>query len=65
MAPSPAATNTVYVNGKFMGHADEFNNSSQGLMLNPGEYTVKIEPLSGTPIEQKVSVKANETVIVK
>ena len=26
----------VYVNGKFMGHAGEFNNPVQGLMLNPG-----------------------------
>ena len=55
----------VYVNGKFMGHADEFNNSSQGLMLNPGEYTVRIVPLSGSPVEQKITLKANETVIVK
>jgi hypothetical protein len=30
---------------KFMGHADEFSNSWQGLQLNPGEYAVV--PLSG------------------
>ena len=37
----------VYVSGKFMGHAGEFNNPMQGLMLNPGTYTVKVVPVSG------------------
>jgi hypothetical protein len=37
----------VYVNGKFMGHAGEFNNGLQGLQLNPGSYEVKIVPLNG------------------
>ena len=55
----------VYVNDKFMGHADEFSNSSQGLLLNPGEYTVKIVPASGSPITQTVKVEADKVVIVK
>jgi hypothetical protein len=37
----------VYVNGRFMGHAGEFNNPVQGLLLNPGEYIVKVVPVSG------------------
>lgn len=56
----------VYVNGKFMGHVDEFSNSHQGLLLNPGTYEVKIEPVSGgTPITQTVTITANQTSIVK
>jgi len=51
----------VYVNGQYMGHADEFDNFAQGLLLPPGEYTVKL----GTGAEQKVTLKANETTIVK
>ena len=48
----------VYVNGKFMGHAGEFNNPVQGLELNPGEYTVKIVPAgSDTGHEEKVKIK--------
>lgn len=55
----------VYVNGKFMGHAGEFNNPTQGLLLNPGEYSVKIVPVNGTDAkEEKIKVEANKTVIV-
>jgi hypothetical protein len=56
----------VYINGSYMGHVDEFDNFAQGLLLPPGQYTVKISPLTaGSELEQKVDVKANETVIVK
>jgi hypothetical protein len=54
----------VYVNGKFMGHAGEFNNSVQGLLLNPGEYVVKITPANGSEHEEKVTVQADRTVSV-
>jgi PEGA domain-containing protein len=55
----------VFVNDKYMGHADEFDNSAQGLLLNPGEYTVKVVPASGSPITQTVKIEADKTVIVK
>lgn len=55
----------VYVNDKFMGHADEFSNSAQGLLLNPGEYTVKIVPASGAPVTQTVQIEKDKTVVVK
>jgi hypothetical protein len=55
----------VYVNDKFMGHADEFSNSAQGLLINPGQYEVKIVPANGQPIIQKVTVETDKTVIVK
>lgn len=55
----------VYINGKFFGHAGEFNNSMQGLLLPPGEYEVRIEPAGGAPVSQKVTIEANKTFIVK
>lgn len=50
----------VYVNGKFMGHAGEFNNSMQGLLLNPGSYAVKI----GEGKEEQVTIEAEKVAIV-
>ena len=55
----------VYLNDKFMGHADEFSNSAQGLLLNPGEYTVKIVPASGAPVTQTVKIEKDKTAVVK
>jgi PEGA domain len=62
---SPDKFAAVYVNDKYMGHADEFSNSSQGLLINPGEYAVKIVPASGAPVTQTVKIEADKTVIVK
>lgn len=56
----------VYVNDKYYGHNDEFDNFAQGLLLPPGDYTVRIEPLSGTDkVEKKVHIEAGKTVIVE
>ena len=44
---------------------DEFSNFAQGLLLNPGEYTVKIVPASGVPVTQTVKIEADKTVLVK
>ncbi|HUI57175.1 MAG TPA: PEGA domain-containing protein [Bryobacteraceae bacterium] len=55
----------VYVNGKFYGHAGEFNNSLQGLKLPVGEYEVRVERPGASPVTQKVKLEADQTVIVK
>ncbi|MCS7314521.1 MAG: PEGA domain-containing protein [Bryobacterales bacterium] len=55
----------VYVNGRFMGHADEFSNALQGLLLKPGEYTVKVAPLAGPEHEEKVRIQAGSVVVVR
>ncbi len=62
---SPDKFAAVYVNDRYMGHADEFDNFAQGLLLNPGEYIVKIVPASGAPVTQTVKIEADKTVIVK
>ena len=56
----------VYLNGKFMGHVDEFNNSSQGLMITPGDYDLKVVSLAGSSeLEQKVKIEENKTTHVR
>jgi hypothetical protein len=56
----------VYINGGFVGHADEFNAPGQGLLLNPGDYEVKIESQNGAKLlEEKVSVKVNEVQMLR
>lgn len=55
----------VYLNGRFSGHAGEFNNSLQGFLLPPGEYEVKVEPVGGgQAVTNKVSVVANQVAVV-
>ncbi len=55
----------VYVNGKFMGHVDEFDGPRQRLLLNPGEYAVKIVPVAGGEgVEKKVTIKENQVTLV-
>jgi hypothetical protein len=55
----------VYVNEKYCGHADEFSNFAQGLLLNPGEYDVKIVPATGAPVIAKVNIEAEKVSIVR
>lgn len=55
----------VFVNGKFMGHVDEFDNFAQGLLLNPGEYTLKVVSSSGNQeLEEKIKIEENKTTRV-
>jgi len=55
----------VYVNGRFMGHVDEFSNFAQALLLNPGTYDVKVVPTNGATATKTVTIEADKTVIVK
>jgi hypothetical protein len=56
----------VFVNGAYMGHADEFNGPRQGLLLNPGDYDVKVSSQAGdTLLEQKVTIRQNEVQTLK
>ncbi len=62
---SPDKYAAVYLNGKFMGHSDEFNNGSQGLLLPPGEYDLKVEPTGGgSGTQEKIKIEANQTTVV-
>lgn len=56
----------VYLNGKYMGHADEMNHAGSGLLLPPGTYKLKIEPLSGgAGIEKDITIEAEKVTLVR
>ncbi len=56
------ARSAVYLNEMYFGQADEFNGPGQGMLLPPGEYHLKIEPLGGgTPHEEKIRINARQT----
>jgi len=56
----------VYINGKYMGHIDEFSNPAQGLLISPGEYQLRIASAEGgQDHEEKVTIKENQTTTIK
>jgi hypothetical protein len=56
----------VFLNGQFMGHVGEYDNSMQGQLVKPAEYELKvISPEGQTIHEEKISVKANQTTSVR
>ena len=57
----------VFLNGKFMGHVDEFNSSSQGLKISPGQYALKVVSALGakTEHEEKITIEADQTTHVR
>jgi hypothetical protein len=63
--PVPDKYAAIYINDKYYGHAGEFNNSAQKLMLPVGEYAVRVERASGPPINQQVKIEAGKTVVVQ
>ncbi len=56
----------VYLNDHYMGHIDEFSNFAQGLLINPGEYQLKIVSVDGGQDHvEKIVIKENQTTTVK
>jgi hypothetical protein len=57
---------SVFVNDGFMGHTDEFDGPNQGLMLNPGDYNLKVSSREGnTLLEQKITLARDEVLTVR
>jgi hypothetical protein len=66
MQASSSKFGAVYLNGKYMGHIDEFSNASQGLLIKPGEYELKIAALGGgQDYQEKITIKENQTTVIK
>lgn len=62
----PEKYTAVYVNGRFMGHSDEFDNFAQSLLLKPGDYQVKLVSADGARNhEEKVTITADKTTEVR
>lgn len=62
ISPSDAA---VYVDGKYVGHADRFNGPGQKLFLTPGEHEVRFSIAYFQDYSTKVNVAANETTVIQ
>lgn len=61
-----AKRQAVYLNGAYYGQADEFNGPGQGLLLNPGEYNLRIVSAAGADVKnEKVSITANQTTKIQ
>ncbi|MEP7363719.1 MAG: PEGA domain-containing protein [Acidobacteriota bacterium] len=61
-----AKFSAVYINDKFYGHTDEFNNFAQAMLLNPGEYKIRIVPVDGGAAhEETIKIEADKLTIVK
>lgn len=56
----------VFLNGQFMGHVGEYDNSAQGQLVKPGEYQLEVVSPEGKTIqEEKISIQANQTTKVR
>jgi hypothetical protein len=55
----------VYLSGKYMGHAGEFNNPFQKLSVPPGNYDLKVVSPAGKAFEEKVTLTADKTTVVQ
>ncbi len=56
----------VYLNGKYMGHIDEFSNFAQGLLITPGEYELRVASTAGGQDHvEKIVIKENQTTTIK
>jgi archaellum component FlaF (FlaF/FlaG flagellin family) len=63
---APNNVGGVFLNGEYVGHVDEFDNSVEGLLVPPGTYTVLIEAAGGDGLlEESVTVVADKTVVVQ
>lgn len=55
----------VYVDGKYVGHADQFNGPGQKLYVTPGEHEVRFSIAYYQDYSTKVSVQANQTTVIQ
>jgi len=54
----------VYLNDRFYGHVDEFNNKGTGVLLNPGTYELHISSPTYGEIRQNITIEANKMTVV-
>ena len=56
----------VFVNGRYVGHVGEFDGAGKGMLLTPGEYTVKVVFRGGDQeFEEKVKIEAKKTTRIR
>ncbi len=56
----------VFLNDKYMGHIDEFSNSSQGLLIAPGNYQLRIASATGSQeYAENIAIRQDQTTKIK
>ncbi len=55
----------IYLNGAYYANANELDNPSYSLLLDPGEYTMKLVPVNGSAgREGKITIATGETLVL-
>lgn len=62
VVPSDAG---VYVDGKYVGHADQFNGPGQKLYITPGEHEVRFSIAYYQDFSTKVNIQPNQTTVIQ
>lgn len=57
-------TSPVFVNDKFWGHIDEFNNLGSGMLLPAGTYNIRCSSAIFGEINQQVTIEANKLTVI-
>ncbi|MEW5977394.1 MAG: PEGA domain-containing protein [Acidobacteriota bacterium] len=55
----------VFVNGRFIGHADEMNGPAQELLLQPGTHKIELKYAGYQPYETTVTAEANTRQVIE
>jgi hypothetical protein len=56
----------VYLNGSYVGFADEFDFGRQGLLIKPGEYDLEVTSQAGASVlQRKVTIQQDKTEMVR
>ena len=56
----------VYINGKYYGQAGEFDDGGEGMLLDVGSYTIRVEDLKGefSHVQADVKIEAEKVTTV-
>ena len=55
----------IYLNGKYYANSNELDNPAYSLLLDAGEYNLKIVPVNGSAgREAKITINAKETLVL-
>ena len=55
----------IYLNDRYYANAAELDNPIYSLLLEPGDYDMKIVPVSGeTARQEKITINADETLVI-
>lgn len=55
----------IYLNGKYYANSNELDHPSYSLLLDPGEYDMKLVPVDGSKgLEAKITIKESQTLVL-